>query len=391
MNGDGPRDLPAAGADQPDGTVERAIDWFTHDTESTRQTLDGPNGPISPGALLAAAHDKTRFDLLLPGTQENPAQALIRAQAEWLIRRMPSDHDPPDADSAQQAGRAWGALITPHDEDSPTRDVITEVARRTGMSGRSAGEIIVQARAVSAAYDRADRLTPYDHAPAQDLVEDWHRLVACGPELPEAAAHAQDVLDLLAARLTTTGHDWMAAAAQQAAQLYDSVIQVQPLLASMDSLIPKQDAPDADAGQQRLLELYQQGALTTAATAAARARAVQEWANRDGQPGTTRTRRLEAAGPGLRTLLGLNRALAELDAVGDPSSPTAVSHALTLHTPDGEHIARIVEAIGRLAASARDLRSPAPMTSPDAGSYRPHQGHRPPDMGPTRGTPRAAP
>lgn len=92
MAADDPGQGPAPGGDQPDTTVQRAIDWFTRDTARSRQVIEGPDGPIAPGQLLASARYEAAFDSLLPGAAADHEQTLVQAQAAWLIRRMPSDH-----------------------------------------------------------------------------------------------------------------------------------------------------------------------------------------------------------------------------------------------------------------------------------------------------------
>lgn len=335
---DGPR--PGGRSARPVGeVVQTAIDWFTTDRSHTRPD---PDGAVAPGQLLGSARFEIQVSRLLTGAPAEQAQALVHAQADWLISRMPRDHSPLSLDSAQQAGRAWGILITPDTEALPDQDVLTEVAARTGISGRTADEIRNQAYQTSAAYNRADLLFPYDNAPDEVLIRDWNRLAACGPELPDAATRAQDVLELLTARITgTEEHDWMAAAAQHAAQVYASIVHAQPLLASAASVLPSRGQPDAEGDQARLVELNQQGHLAAAATAAARARAVQEWADPDGTAAPDRTRTVEAAAPGTRTLLRLNETLATLDPGPGPTAFTAL---------DPQRVAQIVEAIGQLSA-----------------------------------------
>ncbi|MFI6283002.1 hypothetical protein [Streptomyces sp. NPDC050988] len=302
---------------------------------------------------------------------------------------MPRDHKPMSLDSAQQAGRAWGILITSDTGALPDQDVLTEVAARTGISRRAADEIRSQAHSTSAAYNRADLLIPYDNAPEEVLTGDWNRLAACGPELPEAVERAQDVLELLTARVTgAEDHDWMDAAAQHAAQVYASVIRAQPLLASVAAVIPSKDQPDAAADQARLVELAQQGHLTTAATAAARARAVQEWADRDSEASPDRTRTVEAAAPATRTLIQLNETLASLDPGRGPSVFTAL---------DPERVAQIIGAIGQLSARLSTVLRPTSPLQATTGEHptpqrRQHQQHPPtPGQSPGGSTPRATP
>lgn len=301
---------------------------------------------------------------------------------------MPSDHQPLSLDSAQQAGRAWGVLITCDTEALPDQDVLTEVAARTGISMRAAHEIRSQSLRISAAYNRADLVTPYDDAPEEVLIADWNRLAACGPELPEAADRAQDVLELLTARVARTeDHDWMDATAQHAAQVYASVIRAQPLLASAAAVIPSQTHPDAEADQARLVELAQQGHLATAATAAARARAVQEWATPDTAATPDRTRTVEAAAPGTRTLLVLNQTLATLNPAQGPSAFTAL---------DPQRVAQVVEAIGQLSAEMitvlRMASTLAEVSREQSTPQRPqHQQQPTPGQSPGGTTPRATP
>ncbi|OEJ23002.1 hypothetical protein AR457_38025 [Streptomyces agglomeratus] len=365
--------------------VQNAIEWFTTDHSRTRQTIEHPAGPIAPGQLLDSARFDVQVNQLLDRQAAEQAQALIHAQAEWLIRRMPSEHNHLSLDSAQQAGRAWGILITADTEALPDQDVLTEVAARTGISGRAADEIRSQARSTSAAYNRADLLIPYDDAKEEVLIGDWNRLAACGPELPEAAERAQDVLELLTARVTgADDHDWMDAAAQHAAQVYASVIHAQPLLASVAAVIPTREQPDASADQARLVELDQQGHLTTAATAAARARAVQEWADLRSAAEPDRTRTVEAAAPGTRTLLQLNETLAALDPVHGQSAFTAL---------DPQRVAQVVEAIGQLSARMSNvLRTASTLPAARGEQYTQQRQHPPtPGQSPGGSTPRATP
>lgn len=279
-------------------------------------------------------------------------------------------------------------LINSDTETLPDQDVLTEVAARTGISMRAAHDIRSLAHETSAAYNRADLLTPYDNAPEQVLTADWNRLAACGPELPEAAERAQNVMELLTARVTgTKDHDWMDAAAQHAAQVYASVIRAQPLLASAAAVIPNRTHPDAEADQARLVELAQQGHLATAATAAARARAVQDWATPDSTATPDRTRTVEAAAPGTRTLLVLNQTLAKLDPAQRPSAFTAL---------DPQRVAQVVEAIGWLSAKMTTIlrtAGPAPAASREQSTPQRPQHQQPPAPGQNRGgtTPRATP
>ncbi|KNE83352.1 hypothetical protein AB0B04_19420 [Streptomyces xinghaiensis] len=383
MPADGTGSRPA-GPDGPENTVQRAIAWLHGDHSRTRQILTHRDRLISPGQLLDTARFDVQVDRLLANgitrVGQVQAQALIQAQAEWLIRHMPPDI-PPALDSAQQAGRAWGILITADTETLPDQDVLTEVSRRTGISLRAADEIPVQARSASAAYTRADLLAPYDNARDEVLIGDWNMLAACGPEMPEALQRAQDVLQLLAARLASTGdYHWMDATAQHVAQIYDSVIRAQPLLAPVAAFIPGRDHADATAEQARMVEHDQQGLLAAAATAATRARAVQEWISRDTSSGPDRTRRMEAAAPGTRTLLRLSETLA---ALGPPHREPALT-AL-----DPQRIAQVVEAFGRLSADLRSTFHPTgTFTDAPAEHRSPQQQHQhppTPDQGPEGG------
>jgi hypothetical protein len=380
---------PGGDAARPPGdNVQNAIEWFTTDRSRTRQTIEYPDGPVAPGQLLDSARFDVQVNGLLDDAPAEQAQALVRAQAEWLIRWMPRDHTPLSLDSAQQAGRAWGILISSNTEVAPDQDVLTEVAARTGISRRAADEIRSQAQSTNAAYNRADLLFPYDDATEEVLIGDWNRLAACGPELPEAAERAQDVLELLTARVTgAEDHDWMDAAAQHAAQAYASVIRAQPLLASVAAVIPSRDQPDAEGDQARLVELEQQGHLTTAATAAARARAVQEWAGSDVAAAPDRTRTVEAAAPGTRTLLHLNETLAALDPVHGSSAFTAL---------DPQRVAQLVEAIGQLSTKMSTVlrtASTLPATTEEHHAQQRAQHQHPPTPGqsPGGGTPRVTP
>ncbi|RNG34353.1 hypothetical protein, partial [Streptomyces botrytidirepellens] len=368
--------------------VHNAIEWFTTDRSRTRQAIEHPDGPIAPGQLLDSARFDVQVNGLLDGETDGQAQALVQAQAEWLIRWMPPDHKPLSLDSAQQAGRAWGILITSGTEVLPDQAVLTEVAVQTGISMRAAEEIHNQARSTSAAYNRADLLTPYDDAAEEVLIGDWDRLAACGPDLLEAAERAQDVLELLTARIIgPEDHDWMDAAAQHAAQVYASV-RAQPLLAPVTAVIPSRDQPDAADDQARLVELTQQGHLTTAATAAARARAVQEWADPDSKTTPDRTRTVEAAAPGIRTRLHLNHTLATLDPGHGPSAINAL---------DPQRVARVVEALGQLSTRMSTILRTAStlpaMRGEQPNLQRPqHQQHpHTPGQSPGDSTPRATP
>ncbi|MFE1781102.1 hypothetical protein ACFW9F_00545 [Streptomyces sp. NPDC059506] len=362
--------------------VRRAIAWFTEDHSRTRQSIEHPDGVVAPGQLLQSAHFDVQVDGLLGGRSSEQAQDLVHAQADWLIRQMPGNHHPLSLDSAQQAGRAWGILITSDTEVLPDQDVLIEVSARTGISKRAAEEIRNQAWSTSAAYNRADLLIPYDNAPEEVLIGDWNRLAACGPELPEAAERAQDVLELLTARVTgTDDYDWMEATAQHAAQVYASVIYAQPLLATVAAVIPRRSHPDAEGDQARLVELARQGHFATAATAAARARAVQEWVGPD------RTRTVEAAAPGMRTRIELNEALSTLDPAQGPSAFTPL---------DPQRVAQVADAIRQLSAEmSAVLRTastpPAPSREPRTPQRPQHQ--QPPTPGQNHGgtTPRATP
>ncbi|MFI9771841.1 hypothetical protein ACIHJG_33995 [Streptomyces sp. NPDC052415] len=106
-------------ARQPEDHATHAIKWFTEDRSRTRQIIDRPDGPIDAGRLLGLARFDVQVNRLLNGQPAVHAQALVRAQAEWLIRWMPGDHQPLSLDSAQQAGRAWGVLITSDTETLP--------------------------------------------------------------------------------------------------------------------------------------------------------------------------------------------------------------------------------------------------------------------------------
>ncbi|MFE4309163.1 hypothetical protein ACFRR6_24300 [Streptomyces sp. NPDC056891] len=353
--------------------MQDAIDWFTHDTADTPQGIPLPGGPVAPGKLLTEALRQAAFDdLLAPSASRK--QELVRAQASWLIRHMPGDHEPRALDSAQQAGRAWGILIAAATDVHPSPQVVAEVARQTRISPRAADEIANQSLKTSAAFNRADLLIPYDDAPDAVLVEDWNRLAACGHELPGAAERAIDVLDLIAARISVDDYAWMSTSAQEAAQLYESVIRVQPLLQELGPLIPARGHHDAAAGQERLLALEDQGVLTAASTAAARARAVHDWARAESEPQLKRTRMVEAAAPGTRTLLTLNKILEQ----ADPSGREDV---------DPHRLAQIVQLIGQ--ASARDRQ---PTQAPASTRPQPSRHPQPPTPGgPGPSTPRLGP
>ncbi|MFH8257619.1 hypothetical protein [Streptomyces roseolus] len=381
-------DTRGAGGDaaRPAGdNVHNAIEWFTKDHSRTRQSIEHPDGAIAPGQLLESALFDVQVNGLLDGGVSEQAQALVNAQAQWLIRQMPSNHKPLSLDSAQQAGRAWGILITSDTDVLPDQDVLAEVSKRTGISMRAAEEIRHQARSTSAAYNRADLLIPYDHAPDEVLSADWNRLAACGPELPEAAERTQDVLELLTARATgTDDHDWMEATAQHAAQVYDSVIRAQPLLAVVTAMIPRRSHPNAEADQARLVELAQQGHLATAATAAARARAVQEWIGPEDVAVPDRTRTVEAGAPGARTLRELNKTLVTLD-------PALASSAFAALDP--ERVAEVVDAIGELSVRMRTVfrtASTVPLASREQ-SVPQHPQPPTPGQNPGGTAPRAAP
>ncbi|WP_327411241.1 hypothetical protein OG458_41635 (plasmid) [Streptomyces sp. NBC_01281] len=381
------------GAAQPRSTIQRAIDWFATDRSPTRQTIPHHDGPITPDQLLGQARFDIQVNSMLSGQATTQAQQLVRAQADWLIQHMPSDHNPPSLDSAQQAGRAWGILITTGSGTQPEQDVLTEVAAQTGISPRVAQEIREQARSTDAAYNRADRLAPYDDAADELLIGDWNTLVACGPDLPEASERAREVLDLLTARMSSAEeHAWMGPAAQQAAQIHASVIRAQPLLASIATTIPRSNQSGVAEGLERLIDLDKQGHLTAAATAAARARAVQEWAEPGAAaagtttPGADRTRILDAAAPAVRTLRHLNTTLAALH-------PLLGQSHLSAFDPQG--IERIVVAIGELSArvtsTLRPKNSRATTRHPEP-THRHHQ-QQLPEPGPSSGgpSPRATP
>lgn len=373
---------PADAARPARDNVHNAIAWFAQDRSRTRQSIEHLDGVIAPGRLLESALFDVQVNGLLDGRVSEQAQALVDAQAEWLIRQMPSSHQPLSLDSAQQAGRAWGILITSDTDVLPDQVVLAEVSERTGISKRVAEEIRHQARSTSAAYNRADLLFPYDNASDEVLTADWNRLAACGPELPEAAKRAQDVLELLTARVTgTDDHDWMEATAQHAAQVYVSAIRAQPLLAVVAAVIPSRSHPDAEADQARLVELAQQGHLATAATAAARARAVQEW----GAPNRVRT--VEAGAPGARALWDLNKALATLDPALGPAAFTAL---------DSQHVAQVVDAIGQLSVRVRTVlrtASTLPSASREQTTQQHPQHQQPPNPSQNPGgtTPKGAP
>ncbi|MFE8941155.1 hypothetical protein ACFYNX_27235 [Streptomyces sp. NPDC007872] len=330
--------LDGRSAQAPD-PLQHAIDWFTHDNTDTPQAILRPDGPVAPGALLTEALRQAAFDDLLEPAASRKHE-LVRAQAAWLIRHMPSDHQPRALDSAQQAGRAWGILIAAATDVHPSQQVVIEVARQTRISPRAADEIAIQSLKTSAAFNRADLLIPYDDAPDAQLVDDWNRLAACGPELPSAAERAGDVLDLITARISSDDYTWMSTSAQEAAQLYDSVTRMQPLLKELVPLIPARDHPNATAAQDRLLTLEQQGVLAAASTAAARARAVHDWARAEPEPQLKRTRMVEAAAPGTRTLLALNKVLVQ----ADPVSQQVV---------DPHRLAEVVQRIGQVSARGR--------------------------------------
>ncbi|MCZ1012293.1 hypothetical protein [Streptomyces lydicus] len=376
-------------ADQPENTVQTAIDWLTGDRTRTRQRIERQGTLVAPGQLLEWARFEVQFDSLLPEQPTNRCQALINAQAEWLIRHLPPDDAPPSVDSAQQAGRAWGILISADTQVLPDQGTLTEVCRRTNISLRAADEIRAQARTVSAAYNRADLLHLYDRAPDTVLIDDWNTLAACGPELPEAAAWAQDVLELLTARIADLDdYSWMDTAAQCAAQVYDSVMLAQDLLEPVAALIPARDQPHTAADETRLVAFIEEGGLSAAATAAARARAVQKWAEQDTPAASAepdRARMVEAAAPATRTLVRLNEALAVLG--------PALEYAPTLSL-DPEHVAQIVEPLGRLVTQVRDISrtgSPLPREPIDRRAPQHHQHPPSPGHNPGGGPPRIAP
>lgn len=152
-------------------------------------------------------------------------------------------------------------------------------------------------------------------------------------------------------------------------------------------MIPGRAHPDAEADQARLVELAQQGHLATAATAAARARAVQEWAIPDSAATPDRTRTVEAAAPGTRTMLVLNQTLATLDPAQHPSAFTAL---------DPQRVAQVVEAIGQLSAkmsTALRTASTLPAASRQQSTPQRPQHQQPPAPGQSPGgtTPRATP
>ncbi|MET8102913.1 hypothetical protein ABZV29_41920 [Streptomyces sp. NPDC005236] len=110
MAADEPTDRrPEGEPDQPTRhNVSNAIKWFSADRSRTHQAIPHSNGPITPGRLLDWARFDIQLNQLLDEKGAKQSHALIRAQAEWLIRWMPMNHNPPALDSAQQAGRAWG-------------------------------------------------------------------------------------------------------------------------------------------------------------------------------------------------------------------------------------------------------------------------------------------
>ncbi|MFE0779088.1 hypothetical protein, partial [Streptomyces sp. NPDC058861] len=349
--------------------VQDAIDWFAHDTSDTPQDIPTPGGAVGPGTLLTEALRQAAFDdLLAPSASRQ--QELVEAQAAWLIRHMPDDHEPRALDSAQQAGRAWGILIAAVADVHPSPQVVAEVVRQTRITPRAADEIANQSLKTSAAFNRADLLI-YDNVPDAVLVEDWNRLAACGPELPEAAERATDVLDLIAARISGDDYAWMSASAQEAAQLYDSVIRVQPLLQELGPLVPARGHPGAAAAQERLLALEHQGVLTAASTAAARARAVHDWARAEPEPQLKRIRLVEAAGPGTRTLLALNEVLERADPAGRKDV-------------DRHRLAEIVQLIGHSSARDRQPSKTSAGTRPKSSRHP----HPPTPGGPNVDTPR---
>lgn len=386
MAGDESAPRPPSGtAGQPTDAVAAAINWLSNDGSDTRQSIDFRGAVVAPGQLLEEARFELEVEGLLTERPADQAQDLIRAQADWLIRHLPLDHDPPSVDSAQQAGRAWGVLISADTQVLPDQDVLTEVSRSKGISLRAVEEIRTQARAVSGAYNRADLIFPYDRATDAILIDDWNTLVACGSELPEAAERAKDVLELLTARVAgTDDYSWMDAAAQQAAQVYFSVTLAQVLLTPVAALIPAPDQPGAGDDETRLVEAIEQGDLAAAATAAARACAVQDWVEQDGAE-PDRSRRVEAAAPGTRTLVRLEQALAALDPTHSQAPRSSVAP---------ERLARIVEAIGRLSVQVRDAgRASSPLSANPVDRPAPQQHQQPPHPGQASGgaAPRAAP
>jgi len=376
-------------AAQPDDSIQAAITWFSTDTTDTRQALRRPGRPkpADPGTLLEEASYDLQFDRLLPG--EGREGELVEAQATWLIRRLPPQHRRLSLDSAQQAGRAWGVLITADVPKAlPSQPVLTSLARRTGMSMRAAVEIVEQARDTGAAYNRADLLKPYDHAPDEVLMGDWNRLVACGPELPQAADLARDLIELLASRTTgTDDHSWMNPDAREVAHLFATIARSQYLLRSLPGMVPGHGAPDAESGQDRLVALQrQEGALAAAVTAAARAQAVLDWVEVASTPDVIRSHALEAAGPAMRTIIDLNNALDVLAPQDHPGAPVF----------GPQHVAQVVEAVDRLAARAPEgLRLPDPLPPaaqrPGPHRYDTERRHQPPSPGAGGGAPRQAP
>jgi hypothetical protein len=361
--------------------VDQAIEWFNSDTSPTRQILEGPEGPRSPGQLLEDARKDAPLDRLLGDTADSRARALVDAQAVWLIRRMPVHDTKRHLDSAQQAGRAWATLIAADTRILPSHAVVNEVARRTDMPAHVAIDIVTKARSTRDAFDRATQLSPYDKAPDQVLIDDWHQLAACGAELPDAAKRAQDVLDLIVAR--TTGlhnYSWMSAEAQHAAQVYDCVIQAQPLLNDLAALIPHAEQPDAAGQQERLLSL-DRSALSEAATAAARALAVQKWAHGGQDAGQTGRRALLAVGPSMRLLSRLNVAILALDPSGGPTA------AMDLDT---RRLSAIVERLRAISAAVHQADSaPTPPADRRPQQVQQHR-YKPrwPGPGPGTGGPR---
>ncbi|WP_371591225.1 hypothetical protein [Streptomyces sp. NBC_00470] len=228
---------------------------------------------------------------------------------------MPDDHQPVALDSAQQAGRAWGVLIAADHFVLPDPDALAAVIDRDGISPTAARELRDQAELTGTALQRAHELSPYDGAPESLLVADWRQLAACGPELPDAATAAYEVLEQLAARtVSDDDHAWMDSShARDTARLVAALAGTDPLLAPLTQLLTSPEQPYPDVRQARLREPDLRHRVMLAATAYARVHSVLTSPTRaGGHPIGDRRTAVEIAAPAVRTLQGFNAALSTL-------------------------------------------------------------------------------
>ncbi|MET8676100.1 hypothetical protein ABZW18_00460 [Streptomyces sp. NPDC004647] len=367
--------------------VQAAIRWFDSDTAPTPQvSRRGIREPRAPGTLLSTARAALELDQLRPGaghqrhgSAEEDA-ALVQAQVNWLIRRLPAEHHPTALDSAQQVGRAWGVLIggatsmTGEAGILPTDQVLAAFRHSTNLTLEAAEELVFQARETAKAFNRADALAPYDHTSQERLIVDWHRLAACGPELPDAARLAEDVLELLEARASATiQRDWMTPSEQFVADRYETLARLNTTLEPLARLLPAAPSPASTAILVQLAAPPRQDELTEAATAAARARAVADWFNRKGAAEPSRPHIVEAVVPRMRTITNLSIALDHLLHPGRPTGPDPLASP------------RVTEVLRRLTAlPVPEIRLPQPPSTgrhPTPGHTDQHQ--HPPSTGPS--------